>query len=94
MSDSAEWDAQVVLSSKDQARRSKGAMSNERSEEQKQQENQVATWSDLLIAVYAAQPQGNNWAQNQAQSTAGSAHTRVTETQSNPIQFHQFSPIP
>ena len=38
-------------------------MSNERSEQQKQQENQVATWSELLMAVYAAQPQGNNWAQ-------------------------------
>ena len=69
-------------------------MSNKRSEEQKQQENQVATWSELLMAVYAAQPQGNNWAQVQAQSTAGSAHTRAIETQSNPIQFHQFSPNP
>jgi hypothetical protein len=67
-------------------------MSNKRSEQQEQQENQVATWSELLIAVYAAQPQGNNWEQVQAQSTAGSAHTRVT--QSNPIQFHKFSPIP
>ena len=68
-------------------------MSNERSEEQKQQENQVATWSELLIAVYAAQPQGNNWAQVQAQSTAGSAHTRAIKhnpTQSSSTSSHQF----
>lgn len=67
-------------------------MSNKRSEQQEQQENQVATWSDLLLAVYAAQWQGNNWAQCQAQSNDGSAHTRATK--SNPIQFHKFSPIP
>jgi len=85
---------EFFINSKKREQGSKGTMSNERSKEQKQQENQVVTWSELLMAVYVAQPQSNTWAQDQAQSTAGSAHTRATETQSNPIQFHKFSPIP
>jgi hypothetical protein len=39
---------------------------------------------------------GNNWASRQAQSQTGSAQTRAARKarQSNPIQFHKFSPIP
>jgi hypothetical protein len=56
----------------------------------------VSINSGLLVVYSGAERSGTNWACQPAQSKNGSArtHVRLNHAQSNPIQFHKFSPIP